>query len=716
MPTPDSSPTDNQTLPAEICARNRLYLSGSFGAGKTSAALARIGWLLGQERIRGDEILVLVPQRSLGRPYHEHLRGPETPPGSPVRVTTYAGLARAATELYWPLVAPQAGFADPRREPTFLNLETSQYHMQRFVEAAFQRGEFDAIRLDPGRVVSQVLDNLNKAALHGFSIAEAYQRLELSVPAGEQMTARLNVLRTAARISREYRAHCLAESLVDFSLWIGLFNEQVLNNEWSRTHLFRSHRHLVMDNAEEDTYAAHNLVRRWLPHLESALIIGDEDAGYRLFLGAAPENVAKLADACDLRLRLHEQHVTPPALERMAALVDRTIRGQRPAQSGETGSTKLPLHYQVHRFYPQMIDWAVGEIERLVTREGVEPGKIAVLAPFVSDALRFSLQSRLEERGIPSTTHRPSRALNAEPAARALLTLAALAHPTWQHYPPPTDVTLTFGVALAGLDPVRAHLLAQVVYGTKGNRAGELATFAGLRGPVQGRITYALGERYEKLRSWLYDYRAETEFTPLDQFFARLFGELLSQPGFGFHEDVDAARVANQLVVSARNFRWAVEETESNPLQRIAIGKAYVALVANGALGALYVPGWEEREDVVFIAPAYTYLMRNRPVDVQFWLDIGATGWWERLYQPLTHPYVLSQQWPPNTIWSDLDEFQTRQEMLRRVLIGLVRRTRREIYLGLSDYGENGMEQRGPLLGLLNRILTQGLGTGDRIT
>ncbi len=368
----------------------------------------------------------------------------------------------------------------------------------------------------------------------------------------------------------------------------------------------------------------------------------------------------------------------------------------------------LPLHYQIHRFYPQMIDWAVDEIEKLVTNEGIPPGGIAVLAPFVSDALRFSLQSRLEERGIPSTTHRPSRALNAEPAARALLTLAALAHPTWQLYPQPTDITLTFSVAIAGLDPVRAHLLSQVAYGTQGNRAGELATFAGLKGAVQGRITYALGERYERLRGWLYDYRAETEFTPLDQFFARLFGELLSQPGFGFHEDVDGARVANQLVVSARNFRWAVEETESNPVARVAIGKAYVELVNGGALGALFVPGWEEQEDVVFIAPAYTYLMRNRPVDVQFWLDVGATGWWERLYQPLTHPYVLSQQWPANAVWSDLDEFQRRQEMLRRLLIGLIRRTRREIYLGLSDYGENGMEQRGPLLGLLNRILSQG--------
>ena len=44
----------------------------------------------------------------------------------------------------------------------------------------------------------------------------------------------------------------------------------------------------------------------------------------------------------------------------------------------------------------------------------------------------------------------------------------------------------------------------------------------------------------------------------------------------------------------------------------------------SGALGALYLPGWTVTDDAVFIAPAYTFLMRNRVVDVQFWLDIGA--------------------------------------------------------------------------------------------
>ena len=707
-----------------------LYLSGPFGAGKTTAAIERIQRLLRGERVRGDQILVLVPQRTLGQPYQEALRRSDIPAGGLVQVTTVASLARSSVALYWPLVAHSAGFAEPRKEPTFLNLETTQYHMERFVNAAVQQAEFDPVRLQRGRIVSQVLDNLNKAALHGFTIDEAYARLENTVPPGEQMTARLNVLRTARRISQEFRALCQQESLVDYSLQMQLFLQNILENEWCRTHLFRTYRHLIFDNAEEETYAAQELVRRWLPHLESALIVVDEDGGYRAFLGADPQNAERLAGCSARRARLSRSHIMAPGLQtvighmRQALLRPTAVSAPEESTDDEDAgpSAHPPIVFpeRSHRFYPQMIEWAVEEIGRLVHQEGVPPGQIAVLAPFVSDALRFSIQTRLEEKRILTASHRPSRALNAEPAVRTLLTLAALANPSWRRVPLPSDVTLTLGSAIAQLDPVRASVLTQAVYGVRGSAEGEMLAFERLRGDVQKRVTFAIGEVYERLRNWLTAYRVETEHTPIDQFFARIFGELLSQPGYGFHDQPDAARMAEQLARSARNFRWAIGEQadtgcggggqfdgqKDGPLssRHIDIGRAYIELVESGALPALHPPGWTDAHDAVLIAPAYTFLMRNRAVDVQFWLDIGAEGWWQRIYQPLTHPYVLSRNWPRERGWSDLDELQSRQESLSRLLIGLLRRARRRVLLGLSDYGESGMEQRGPLLNLLNRV------------
>ncbi len=716
-----------------ILQSNTLFLSGPFGAGKTTAAIERILWLLRQERVRGDQILVLVPQLTLGQPYQEALRSSDVPAGALVQVTTVASLSRSSVALYWPLAARAAGFVEPRREPTFLNLETTQYHMAGLVERAAQQGEFDAIRLQRSRIVSQVLDNLNKAALHGFTLEEAYGRLESTVPPGEKMVARLNVLRTARRISQEFRQLCLEESLVDYSLQMQVFLRVILENEWCRTHLFRRFRHLIIDNAEEETYAAQELVRRWLPHLESALIVVDEDGGYRAFLGADAENAVRLSDHTEKRIRLRRSLVAAPGSSRLIGRINRAVNRQVVEGIGEggvAGESESPVDSPIvfpehsYRFYPQMVEWAVDLIEKLVKDDGVEPNEIVVLAPFVSDALRFSLLSRLEEKGIPATSHRPSRALNSEPAVRTLLTLAALAHPIWQRRPPREDVALALENAIAPLDPVRASVLAQAAYDVRDAAGAALRDFAGLRGDVQRRVSFASGELYERLRRWLADYRAESEFSPLDRFFARLFGELLSQPGFGFHEQAEAARITDRLVRSAQDFRWAIGEQgsqlgmgEESPVaagspdagssRKVEIGRAYLDLVEGGALGALYVPAWTIEDSAVLIAPAYTFLMRNRAVDVQFWLDIGAEGWWQRIHQPLTHPYVLSRNWPRDRIWGDPEEFRSRQESLRRLSIGLLRRARRRVYLGLSEYGESGMEQRGPLLRLLNRVQVQ---------
>jgi hypothetical protein len=133
-------------------------------------------------------------------------------------------------------------------------------------------------------------------------------------------------------------------------------------------------------------------------------------------------------------------------------------------------------------------------------------------------------------------------------------------------------------------------------------------------------------------------------------------------------------------------------------------------MVEEGVIAAQYIRSWQlEPEDAVLLAPAYTFIIRNRPVDYQFWLSVGGRGWWERLYQPLTHPYVLSRRWPPSgredAIWIDTDEVEAREEALHRLVQGLLRRCRRKVYLGLSELGEQGYEQKGALLQAIQRVL-----------
>jgi len=132
-------------------------------------------------------------------------------------------------------------------------------------------------------------------------------------------------------------------------------------------------------------------------------------------------------------------------------------------------------------------------------------------------------------------------------------------------------------------------------------------------------------------------------------------------------------------------------------------------MVQDGVVAAQYIHSWQiETEDAVLLAPAYTFLMNNRPVDYQFWLDIGSRGWFERLEQPLTHPYVLSRQWPQDTPWTDVEEYETSQETLYRLTLGLLRRCRYKVFLGLCELNEQGNDQKGPLLKAIQRVLRSG--------
>jgi hypothetical protein len=72
--------------------------------------------------------------------------------------------------------------------------------------------------------------------------------------------------------------------------------------------------------------------------------------------------------------------------------------------------------------------------------------------------------------------------------------------------------------------------------------------------------------------------------------------------------------------------------------------------------------------------------MSNHPVDYQFWLDAGSRTWVERLYQPLTHPYVLSRQWTTGRLWTDAEEMAYSQVSLYKILAGLIRRCRKGVF------------------------------------
>ena len=671
------------------------------GAGKTTAAVERMRYLLAQG-VPGESIVMLAAQRSVQEPYLDLLYSPERTAGGEVTSTTLGGgFARRVCDLFWPIAADSAGFAHPDQPPVFLSLETSQYYMAHIVRPLLDEGYFESVTMDRNRMYSQILDNLNKAAIIGFPHTEIASRLDAAY-FGDP--AQRRVYADAQECALRFREYCLQNNLLDFSLQLEIFSNILWPLDTVRDYLIRSYRHLIYDNVEEDSPRAHDIIRTWLPEFESALLIYDEGGGYRQFLGSDRFTGWGLSELCDEQIAMSESFVMSENIADLASNLQQIILPDPSAPEPESSTAGGEAVGIINaRFYPELLDAVVAETRALV-EGGVPPADIVIISPFLSDALRFSVMNRLEAAGIPTRSHRPSRTLRDEPASQALLTFAAIAHPEWNIRPPRFDVAYALMQSIEGLDLVRAQLLAEIIYRSRDLR---LSTFDAINPDVQERITFLVGNRYSVLRDWLLAYRAGEEL-PFDHFLRKLFGEVLSQPGFGFHTDFDSVRVASSLVSSVQHFRQSLEATYvyQDGGRFPDLGKEYIQMLQDGVIAASYVEGWRnQNKDAVLVAPAHTFLMMNRPVTAQFWLDVGSSGWHQRLAQPLTHPHVLTREWEPGRVWTDADEVDTSREAMARVISGLLHRCRARVYLCLAELGESGFEQRGDLLRAFQRVM-----------
>jgi len=696
--------TDDQEKLLSKPIHAKYFLQGPAGSGKTRAGTQWLQKLI-QSGVPPYEILIFTPQRTLAIPYQNALYQEGVHAHGVVNTLTLGGLARRMVDLFWPLVGYDAEIGAPNNPPNFLTLETAQYYMAHLVRPLIEeKGLFDSLTINRNRIYAQILDNLNKAAVVGFPYQEIGERLK-SAWVGD--IEQLHIYDDVQFCADQFRTFCLEHNLLDFSLQVSVFMKHLWTSPMCRSYLSQSYRHLIVDNIEEDTPVSHDILKDWLPDFDSALIIFDEEAGYRSFLGADIESALSLKESCDECFNFKQNLISGEDITQVTLGIRNAIARLKgisepnPEPSFEAVRAAFVSPKENPKYFPGMIAWVAGQIADLIDN-GVPPGEIVVLAPFMPDVLRFALTNRLNELGIPNQSHRPSRSLRDEPATQTMLTLARIAFHSWEMLPERINLAFSLMQVIDGLDLVRAQLLTAYTY-KKSNPGFPMRPFEEVPPQIRDRITFRAGERYDSLRIWLSKINA-LETLPLDFFLNKLFGEVLSQPGFGFHDNLDSGNTVATLIESIQKFRWAIgDQFISN---ETSIGKEYIQMVNEGVIAAQYIQSWETgAENAVLLSPAYTFLISNRPVDIQFWLDIGSPSWYQRLDQPLTHPYVLSRGWKEGELWDAEDELAASYQTLQRLSIGLLNRCRRKIYLGMSDLDVRGYENRGLLIRIIQNIL-----------
>lgn len=666
-----------------IQAGQSSFLLGPAGTGKSTALRYRLLNLL-ESGEPAYTLMVLIAEPEHDQPFLETIHQSDLGPYSELQITTYNSLARQMTTIFWPLVARAAGFNRPFQPPTFLTYDLAQLLMWRIVTPMLADGAFSDLRLRPQQIVSQVLDTLNRAALNGLTLEEAIQR-QMSTWSGER--DHLNHLMDAATAARRFRSRCLQNNLLDLSLVVQVFDTQLVQHPEFRRYFSERYRHLLVDNIEEQTPAGQNFIESLMDTTETTAIVYDSGGGYKRFLAADPLGANRFRKLCHQEISFEKSFTASFPLIRLSNLVENYLLG---AKKPETSADQAVLETVTGRYRREIVIGLMPSLLRLMAN-GMEAGDIAIITPYLDGALRYSLTKEMKRSDIPYYLLRRRSSPRDEPQIRAWLTWLMIGHPDWGIRPTSYDVAEAFSLSIAGLDPVRAEIITQELYDPKSHT---LFPVNQLTEKTVERVGWDRVELVEEIRHWLLD-SGQDRF-PIDIFLFRLFNSLLAQPRFQPQPDLTSAAVCDWLVRTASRLRQASDPMELRTTSDI--GQTFIDGIYQGLVTANPPEIGEPPDpDGVMISTIYGYLLAGKPVRVQVWLDTAATGWWDIPRQPLSNAFILAQSWPADRPWTMAEEHEIRDQLLSRIVRGLVNRCTDGVILANSDLDRRGVRQDGPL-------------------
>ena len=651
----------------------RLLYAGPGGAGKTSKLLELYHSLAGEHRT--DSILVLLWNAGDVRDWRERV---ELSWAGPLHVYTYFGWVQREIRRHWPRLRSQLGGS--WLEPEFLTVETGQFAMLKHI--AKVQADFAEIVTSPERLAIQLGSCLVLASLNGIPRSQVGSRLAAAMPEKDP-----RIFKAAQSVLEEYAAEMEKAGVLDYGLAVSLYNGLLQDRQYREE--LKQFRHLLVDDIGEQSPAAHDLIETMLEHVSTANLCFATDGGHAGFFGADPQGAwnrfGRLGPIQPVRRK--------QKLGAAGALYRSLLTGRTPQLLCQGPQVEL-IHEDLRS---QLLDTVAGRVVRLV-ESGIPPAEIAVIAPMADKVLEHALSVHLKQAGIPLNVLTKNKRLIDEPYVRAMMTLAILAHPHWDLDWGIPDLSQSLQILLK-LDPVRSWLLGRQV------RDGKLLA---LEVWQRERIGFRAAEGYDLLRQWLDTYRQGSE-QPIDLFFQRVFGEILSR----LPPARDDLVVCRQLIVSARKFLGTAQRFSAMGSQP---GAAFIGMLSAGTVAAESLLEPASRDRAVLLTTPYAYISGHCLSQVQIWIDTTSRRWFQLDAREIINPHVLKASWPKGEIWTDEHNETLSLHNGARVARALMRRCSQHLIVAAANIDSQGFEQDGALLEALYAAMEERGGGTDAVS
>ncbi|MFW5984784.1 MAG: hypothetical protein ACOCQ1_00765 [Halanaerobiaceae bacterium] len=651
---------------------NKIY-SGPTGSGKTTKLLAQYRTIAHREGT-GNCLTFVKSAREVG----DWTDSISLEVMGPLPVFTYLGFVQKEIANFWPELVTGLPGSLQKVEPTFMNVETAHYIMTRFVEKKRAVGDvFDNIKATEPRIAVQLIDNLNQGAMNCLSLDQIKKRL-LSW-AGEDVQKR-EVFQQVIKIMTVFRSFCRKQGVIDYSLAVELFNNNLLSGQEYIANLGQRFPFLFVDDLEKSVPAAQDLFLQLLKHGKASFFTYNAEGGFNRFFGGNPELARENFFSCCEVEELKEVYTADPGARDLAQKLRAAILRETPLPAHDFIKGLLEEEYR-----GKMLQSVVKKIVALL-EEGVLPGNVALIAPEIDKVVEFTVQYYLQEKGYEVYNLNDSRRLVDIPFTQALITLTLLVNRDWEQKITFSSLQQTFYLLL-DVNPLQSSQLARRIF-------SEDLEFPEIEA---GEYNFLSRKKYNFIKDWLTEKRGQE--LNLEALFQSVFRELLLPLSPGPEE----IKACHRLIDSVVKFKRVVESFKE--LDQKRLGAHFIDMLQNGTLAAEVLFNEEDysQEGGVVLATPYKFLYGDiDSVEYVFWLDISSKKWLKSLSKELANPYIFTPGWENN--WDDELDQNLRYKQLVDYLQSILSKCTAGLFLVDSYLDSRGWEQEGRLYDWLQPV------------
>ncbi|MGL5315952.1 MAG: hypothetical protein ACRC92_22040 [Peptostreptococcaceae bacterium] len=564
-----------------------------------------------------------------------------------LKITTYTNFIKKELTKFWPIINESCyKIKNKAVSPSFISNSLSQYIINDKVNKKRNLdGYFQDITSTNRNIANSINNNINKASQALLDFTTIGEKIYLS------KKNRDSIMRFSYSQMNEiieyYIDNLLANSMIDDSISIYLYNNYLLKSEIYLEYLKNNVEYLIVESLESSTTAEVDFIDVVSEFAKDTYIYYDKTRDYSVFNNI---DIDYIEEKIISKLDIETKEINNIGLEEISIL-----------------PVNINLN-EVSQLYNEMIEEASNKVIELV-KEGTSPRDIAIISPINNTLLDQQIKNTLEKYDIDTFNTKKDKKIIDYPYANALVVASCIFYDYMEYIKEEEFISFI-------------EILLNV------NRIQALTIF---RSKEQNEAYLNLVE---------YIHSKKNEDIKISEFLMRFYIDKM----LNLKEGKENVKVCKQIIQESEVFTQNISTLgldKTKDKEKIFIEALKTTI--NDFYSVVDIDELSTSDSVIITTP-YSYISYNLNRPIQIWVDIGSNTWNMKIEKDISNLIVLRKSFEENKVFTDAMEENYKKYYLYNMIYNLLV-SAENVYAFKSEYTVNGYIQESILYSLLLKIL-----------